>query len=289
MEDRDKYEQSAKYTNDSQKSHQNYTDQSIVPSVTPIGLVPATQIPIEACSGQDVHGFPVSACDDLEKINIALLAMDSTSPQPEGSTSPQQTPQQSVSTQSQHVPHIPASGLYSASAEGNNSITSLQQSLNPTPAQSEPQNMVDRNVTTDSTATLLDKVKLLVSCSTCGKIFNRTVVCHEYQIQLNRPVQCACGCVICTLCYREQEGCHVHVVSKNGTVNSTASTLASCSDLEHIGVWDIELDIRDQFKTEDAINSHVQGIMNGPDAPDMTTLKNGKCNPHSMYVVWAVH
>lgn len=166
-----------------------------------------------------------------------------------------------------------------------------QQPLFPTPPQSEagmiyqkptrdaPQDEQNSQVTTvTSMGTLLEVVKKLILCSTCNKPFNRAVICHDYMIQLNRPIQCACSCVICTLCYRQQGGCHVHNVSSTrGAINTTASILASSPDLETLGQWDLDLKLDDHFKTDDDVNIHVQRILNDEDVPSVEKLRTGRC------------
>ncbi|KAI4822176.1 hypothetical protein KUCAC02_007735 [Chaenocephalus aceratus] len=117
-------------------------------------------------------------------------------------------------------------------------------------------------------------VRRSVLCSSCEKTFNRSVICNEYLIQLNRPIQCVCGCVLCTLCYREQEGCRAHnVSSQRGTVITTVSALASCPELENQGDWDLLLEPNDQFKTEREVNGDVRLVTNEEQAPDLEKLK----------------
>ncbi|XP_055362714.1 uncharacterized protein LOC114850818 isoform X2 [Betta splendens] len=114
----------------------------------------------------------------------------------------------------------------------------------------------------DGTGSLLTMVKRSILCSVCKMIFNRAVICREYLIQLNRPVQCVCGCVICTLCYREQGGCRMHnVSSKQGPICTLVNAIASCPELEGLGDWDVKLNLDDHFKTDDQVNRHVQQIM----------------------------
>ncbi|XP_045081827.1 uncharacterized protein LOC123492750 [Coregonus clupeaformis] len=171
------------------------------------------------------------------------------------------------------------------------SLTSLrsqsQQSLFPTPPQSElavtcqditpdvtPQRQLHGAAVTSMNKPLLDIVRQSILCSGCNNTFNRAVICHDYLIQLNRPIQCACGCVLCTLCYRGQGGCHFHKVSsKRGLVNATVNTLASCPDLESLGVWDLELDIHDRFKTYEEANGHVLKMLCEAQAPDLVQLR----------------
>lgn len=130
-----------------------------------------------------------------------------------------------------------------------------------------------------ATTSLMAIVKEAIRCSACSNIFNRAVICHEYLIQLNRPIQCACGCVICTLCYHDQKGCHVHnVLSSRAPVNATANNLASCPDLKTFGDWDLVLNGDDPFKTE--VNAYVEQITNGAQSPGFQELQSGRCiNP----------
>lgn len=115
-----------------------------------------------------------------------------------------------------------------------------------------------------------------IRCSTCRELFNRAVICHNFLIQLNRPIQCACGCVICTLCYHHQGGCRQHhVLSSRGPVNTIANNLASCPELKNLGDWDLELDANDPFKKE--VNAHVQQIIMGVKNPGIQELQQGRC------------
>ncbi|XP_028974609.1 uncharacterized protein LOC114835055 [Esox lucius] len=140
---------------------------------------------------------------------------------------------------------------------------------------------------------MLAMVKQLILCSSCNKTFNRSVICQKYLIQLNKPIQCACGCVICTLCYSEQHGCHMHsILSTQGAVNVTASTLASCPSLEHVGDWDLELNPDDRFKTDSEMNGYVQEIMNEEHAPGVDKLRIAfnqlmKANDGMAFKYWA--
>lgn len=134
--------------------------------------------------------------------------------------------------------------------------------------------LLDSQIT--STHLLLAIVNEAIQCSTCNKIFNRAVICHDYLIELNRPIQCACGCVLCTLCYRNQKGCCVHsVISSRGPINVIANNLASCSDLKDLGDWDLEFNADDPFKTE--ANVYVQQIIKGVQNPGFQELQSGRC------------
>ncbi|XP_023820332.1 uncharacterized protein LOC111948983 [Oryzias latipes] len=94
----------------------------------------------------------------------------------------------------------------------------------------------------------LSKLEDLITCPSCKRIFNRAPVCHKYFLGLNRPVQCLCGCVLCTLCFRAQGGCREHrVASEHETVNATANALADLPEMEGVGVWDLEREGRDRF------------------------------------------
>lgn len=81
-----------------------------------------------------------------------------------------------------------------------------------------------------------------------------------------------------------------NILSTLGAVNTTASTLASCPDLENLGDWDLELEINDHFKTDKEVNRHVRQNMHeeqAPDveeqAPDVEKLRTGRCI--SIYLV----
>ena len=89
-------------------------------------------------------------------------------------------------------------------------------------------------------------------------------------------MQCAGGCVLCTLCYSEQSGCRLHNMSSTrAAVSTTANTLANCPALENVGDWDLELNIDDMFKTDKEVNVHLQLIMNEEQSPGVDTLKRG--------------
>ncbi|XP_036828292.1 serine-rich adhesin for platelets-like [Oncorhynchus mykiss] len=171
-------------------------------------------------------------------------------------------------------------------------VTALQsqRSLFPTPPQSEAavtyeelvpdpslQNLDSDGDQVLSIAMITPLMKQLIICSTCTRTFNRAVICNTYLIQLNRPIQCACGCVLCTLCYSEHGGCSRHNMSSTrAPVSTTASTLANCPALEHLGAWDLELNKGDVFKTDNEVNVHVQLLMNKEQSPDMDTLRPGR-------------
>jgi len=143
---------------------------------------------------------------------------------------------------------------------------------------------LDNETVTDDT--LLAMVKQSILCSNCKKTFDRAVICEDFLIQLNRPVQCACGCVTCTLCYRELRGCRVHNMSyTHGQVNTTANRLAGCSDLENIGEWDLELKTDDNFMTDEEVDGHVQQLMNETQVPSVTRLREGRRISISLYVL----
>ncbi|XP_078797131.1 uncharacterized protein LOC144994583 [Oryzias latipes] len=96
----------------------------------------------------------------------------------------------------------------------------------------------------------LSTLEDLITCPSCRRVFNRAPVCCGYLLQLNRPVQCLCGCVLCTLCIRAQGGCRKHwVVSENGMVNATANALADMPEMEAVGAWELEREGSDRFMT----------------------------------------
>lgn len=101
----------------------------------------------------------------------------------------------------------------------------------------------------------------LITCSVCNNIFNRRPLSRDYLFKLNRPVQCACGCVICTICYKEKHGCVLHgLVSYKGTVNNTASELASSVFMDK-DQWDLKRNHYDCFKAQEDINLRVQELL----------------------------
>ncbi|KAK2825785.1 hypothetical protein Q5P01_019999 [Channa striata] len=116
----------------------------------------------------------------------------------------------------------------------------------------------------------------LITCVACSRVFNRAAVCHGYLLQLNRPVQCLCSCVICTLCYWTHRGCLKHSVSSaHGPVNTTASYLAECPQLESVGTWDLGRDAADRFKTGKEVNECVPRMIEDR-APTASELKRDR-------------
>lgn len=125
-------------------------------------------------------------------------------------------------------------------------------------------------------STVLSTIKQLITCSACTSVFNRGVICYQYQIQLNQPIQCACGCVLCTMCYREHVGCRAHgLISKRALVNTAVSTLASSAELETVGKWALEYDIDDLCKV--STHTYVQSIMTTGEGPTEQQLESGTC------------
>ncbi|KAL7370584.1 hypothetical protein ABVT39_004878 [Epinephelus coioides] len=165
-------------------------------------------------------------------------------------------------------------------------VTVPQQPLFLTPPQVEMCGTYDHgpDVTNNTGATvitgdtLMAIVKRAILCSACGVTFNRAVICREYLIQLNRPVQCICGCVLCTLCYRDQSGCSAHKIqSTHGAINSTANSLASCLVLMNEGQWDLDHVDSDAYKTERDVNIHVQSLTQAEQPPDIAKLQDSRC------------
>lgn len=94
---------------------------------------------------------------------------------------------------------------------------------------------------------ILEIVSKAVKCTVCQCTFNASVICSNYTIKLNRPIQCACGCVICLMCYTKDRGCRTHKLSSHrATVNVTANQLANATDVK----WDLELDNTAVFRAE---------------------------------------
>ncbi|XP_036066914.1 uncharacterized protein LOC118598360 [Oryzias melastigma] len=119
----------------------------------------------------------------------------------------------------------------------------------------------------------LSTVENLITCPACSRVFNRAPVCQEYLLQLNRPVQCLCGCVLCTICYREQGGCQRHgVISKHGAVNYTANVLADLPEMESVGVWDLKREDGDRIMLKGETEQCVQ-IMLAERTPAPDELK----------------
>lgn len=119
---------------------------------------------------------------------------------------------------------------------------------------------------------ILEIVSKSIKCTVCQCTFNASVLCNNYAIKLNRPIQCACGCVICSMCYSKDEGCLTHKVkSRRATVNVTANQLANAADVK----WDLELDKTADFRTE--CDYGVQSILHLDRAvPTADELKEGK-------------
>lgn len=119
------------------------------------------------------------------------------------------------------------------------------------------------------------KLADLIRCSFCTNVFNRTLVCQGYLLQLNRPIQCACGCVLCTVCYRTHRGCaHHNLLSAHGPVNVTANRLASCPELQSEGTWDLERDDSDLFLRETETHDFVRTLVTDC-SPTSLQLKRG--------------
>lgn len=76
-------------------------------------------------------------------------------------------------------------------------------------------------------------------CSMCNEVFQNTIVPDEdFVIDLNRAVQCHCGCNMCKSCYQSNNGrCqikgHTHMQSNNAPVNSVIVDLMNKVDVQH--------------------------------------------------------
>lgn len=118
---------------------------------------------------------------------------------------------------------------------------------------------------------ILEIVSKAVKCTVCQCPFNATVLCVDYTIKLNRPLQCACGCVICSACYTKHKGCAIHKVqSRRAIVNVTVNQLAS---LAHVR-WDLQLDKTAAFKAEcDKVVQNIMHLHFG--APTVDELQKG--------------
>lgn len=121
---------------------------------------------------------------------------------------------------------------------------------------------------------ILEIVSRAVKCAACQCTFNASVLCSNYTIKLNRPIQCACGCVICSMCYTKDQGCLTHKVnSRRATVNVTANQLANAADVK----WDLELDKTAVFRAE--CDYGMQSILRldrgGPTADELKQGKSG--------------
>lgn len=149
--------------------------------------------------------------------------------------------------------------------------TPSQMQLYPTPPKTEAAASYE-----DQRVSLESMIRQLITCTACNTVFNRGVICSLFQIQLNRPIQCTCGCVMCTICYRDQRGCKIHnMVSTRGAVNTTANVLASRPELDSVGQWALEFDTSDPFKAHTDV--YVQTIMRGDKGPEEHELQNGRC------------
>lgn len=119
---------------------------------------------------------------------------------------------------------------------------------------------------------ILEIVSRAVRCAVCQCTFNANVICSNYTIKLNRPIQCACGCVICYMCYTKDRGCRTHKLnSHRATVNVTANQLANATDVK----WDLELDSTAVYRAER--DCDVQSILHlDRGVPTADELKRGK-------------
>lgn len=119
---------------------------------------------------------------------------------------------------------------------------------------------------------ILEIVSRAVKCTRCQSTYNASVLCSNYTIKLNRLLQCACGCVICSVCYTNDNGCCVHKLqSRRATTNVVANQLANAVDMK----WDLELDKKADFRTE--CDYSVQSLIHlDRSVPTADELKQGK-------------
>lgn len=204
----------------------------------------------------------------------------------------QEVPFESTST-SQHKPAEPAASAGVSSSPQNGHTHEISQEHAVAPAHSLPQNVCDstqlfvqpNSDTTNSISAsecapnsavwcLLQK---LITCSLCRNVFNRKPLCQNYLLTLNRPVQCPCGCVVCSLCYKEKHGCVIHdVVSYHGTVNSTAAELASAVFMDKGDQWKVRRNLEDAFKGPEHISPQVKALLNDTYQVNTDALKSGE-------------
>lgn len=269
-----------------------------------------TDVELKACIGDmDPLGYPDDSMCTLYRVCREYLF------QPQQPAQPLESPQDEVHLERfPHVPtwqqealvlhpqqpasQVPETLQQNVDIHGLNvcklkPVTSLQsqRTVFPTPPQpeaavtneeAEPDpsryNLDRDRATVPSIAMLLPLVKQLIICATCKTTFNRAFICNNYLIQLNRPMHCACGCVLCTLCYSGQGGCRLHnILSRRAAVSIPVNALANCPALDTVGDWDLELNIDDMFKTDNEVNVHVQLIMNAEQSSGVGTLKTGMC------------
>ena len=101
---------------------------------------------------------------------------------------------------------------------------------------------------------LMSVVRSSIECSICTETFNKGILCQDYLIQLNKPVQYMCGCQICTQCYRENLCCSPHKMygSTFPQMKNIASDLANCLEFENLGSLNLEVMKHDDHSLKNA-------------------------------------
>ncbi|KAL0961675.1 hypothetical protein UPYG_G00352940 [Umbra pygmaea] len=146
----------------------------------------------------------------------------------------------------------------------------------------------NRDPQSDSLRSMLERS---VTCSVCNKVFNRSAICQDYLIQLNRPIQCSCTCNICASCYQHNRGCPIHkILSTRASVNTTVSDLASSTHLQGFGEWETATETSDPFKNsqDDLVQQLICGL---DDKTRMVRLKQGyehliTVGDHACFTYW---
>ena len=126
---------------------------------------------------------------------------------------------------------------------------------------------------------LMSVVRSSIECSICTETFNKGILCQDYLIQLNKPVQYMCGCQICTHCYRENLCCSPHKMygSTFPQMKNIASDLANCLEFENSGSFNLEDMKHDDRPLKNAyVRTQLQDIMNGRQVIDIPTLQPGR-------------
>lgn len=120
----------------------------------------------------------------------------------------------------------------------------------------------------------------LSHCSLCDCAFNDTVICAiKYTVGFNQPIQCMCGCVVCTRCYSNANNqlrvvtCTKHKAKlKTGIVNTTANRIAHWQHVFTDRKWSMTLDLASGIT-----NVHVRDILDRTDIVNEEMLNRGMC------------
>lgn len=125
---------------------------------------------------------------------------------------------------------------------------------------------------------------LLTKCNICFVHFNGYVICNNVYIGFNQPIQCTCGCVVCTRCYTQSKDvkCLYHGTKlKTGLVNTTANILSHTRHMYTNMKWDMILDPNPLYKAPTQQNRDVQEMLRCQNQADLCTGK--RCNVFMRY------